>query len=212
VYDLIVFDLDGTLIDSAGDIADSLNHALAAHGLPTHSDDAIIPMIGKGVTHLVTQAIGPGHLEHLDAVTTTFRHRYRERPVGRTRLYPGVAETLATLGPVAKAIATNKPGYLARSIVEQLGLAGHFFAVLGDEDMVRRKPDPQVVHDLRARVGAAPERTLFVGDSPIDAATAQAAGVDLCLVSYGYADRAELAVLPARYRVDEFSSLTRLRG
>lgn len=210
MYDLLVFDLDGTLIDSAGDIADSLNYALAAHGLPPHSDAAIIPMIGKGVTHLVTQAIGPAHREHLEAVTATFRHRYRERPVGRTRLYPGVAETLAALGPCAKAIATNKPGYLARSVVELLGVEGHFFAVLGEEDMVRRKPDPQVVHDLRARVGALPERTLFVGDSPIDAATAQAAGVDLCLVSYGYADRAELDALPARYRVDEFSTLTRL--
>ncbi|HEX2571092.1 MAG TPA: HAD-IA family hydrolase [Polyangia bacterium] len=210
MYDLLIFDLDGTLIDSAGDIADALNHALAAHGLPTHSDAAIIPMIGKGVTHLVTQAVGPAHLEHLEAVTATFRHYYREHPVGRTRLYPGVAETLAGLGPASKAIATNKPGYLARSIVELLGLAGHFFAVLGDEDMVRRKPDPQVVHDLRARVGAAPERTLFIGDSPIDAATAHAAGVDLCLVSYGYADRAELDALPARYRVDDFRALARL--
>jgi phosphoglycolate phosphatase len=208
-YDLIVFDLDGTLIDSVGDIADSLNDALAEHGaLQRHDDAAVAAMVGDGVRDLVRRGLGPEREALLEPVIATFRRRYAARPVGRTTLYPDVAPTLDALAGQARlAIATNKPGPLARVIVEQLALGPHFFAVLGEDDVGRRKPDPRVVELLRAQANAPRERTLYVGDSLTDARTAAAAEVDACLVSWGYADAAALAAAPARHRIGRFSSL-----
>src|SRR5262245_55014232 len=101
-YDLVVFDLDGTLIDSVGDIADALNFALEAHGLPRHDDAAVAAMIGEGVTSLVSRGVGASRQELVEPVIATFRRRYAERPIGRTTVYPGVASTLAALAERAR--------------------------------------------------------------------------------------------------------------
>jgi phosphoglycolate phosphatase len=208
-YDLVLFDLDGTLIDSVGDIADALNFALAAHGLPQHSDGEVALMVGNGVTDLVRRGLGPSQQSLLEPVIALFRRRYAEVPVARTRIYPGVPSTLAALAGRARlAVATNKPGPLARVVVERLELAPHFFAVLGEDDVGRRKPDPRVVELLRAQAGdVARERTLYVGDSLTDVRTAAAAEVDCCLVSYGYEEGAALAAAAVRHRIERFEQL-----
>jgi len=207
VYDLLIFDLDGTLVDSAADIARALNATLVEAGLPTHSVESVIRMVGAGASQLVERAVGPIEPSRARELTVKFRARYTEEPVIDTRMYPGVAETMAALGKFTKAVVTNKPGRLARTILTELGLAHYFMAVLGEDDVARRKPDPEGVDRLRALAGAPRERVLLVGDSPVDAATAQAAGIDVCLASYGYADPSSLASLPARFRIDRFAEL-----
>jgi len=202
MYELVIFDLDGTLIDSVGDIADALNRVLGT----SYGDAEVAQWVGSGVEQLLARAGAKGDLPSL---AKRFRAAYAEQPVARTRPYLGVRETLAKIR-CDKAVATNKPGVLARTIVEKLDLDSAFVAVLGEDDVGARKPDPLMVDVLRGKVGASRARTLYVGDSLVDAATADAAGVDLCLVTYGYADPAAIRARPAKLHVDRFSDLARL--
>jgi phosphoglycolate phosphatase len=199
VYDLVVFDLDGTLIDSVGDINDALGRTLGR----TFSDGEVARWVGSGVLELLRRASATG-----DVVTLAQRYRaeYAASPVKHTRPYLRVKETLARL-PMAKTIATNKPGQLARVIVDKLGLAGAFDLILGEDDVGARKPDPLIIDVTRGKLGAARARTLYVGDSLVDAETAQAAGVDLCLVTYGYEDRERIRAAPAKFHIDRFDAL-----
>lgn len=212
MYDLLIFDLDGTLIDSVPDIAAALNWTLAQAGLPTHDEAAITRMVGDGVAELITRAVGPAELERVTELVEHFRRRYIASPAAATRLFAKVPETLARFDGRPLAVATNKPGALARLILDRLDLLHFFFRVVGEDDVARRKPDPEGTLLLCRTVGAAPSRTLLVGDSPIDAATAQAAGVDACLVSYGYGDPTALARAPTRFRIDRFDQLLALPG
>jgi phosphoglycolate phosphatase len=199
VYDLVVFDLDGTLIDSVGDIADALNRTLDS----SFGDAQVAGWVGSGVQELLRRAGATGDLEE---VARRYRDAYAAQPTKRTTTYLGVRETLRRLEG-RKAVATNKPGALARTIVGRFGLADEFLVVLGEDDVGARKPDPLILDVIRGRAGAPRARTLYVGDSLVDAATAEAARVDLCLVTYGYEDPASVRVAPARYKIDRFEQL-----
>jgi phosphoglycolate phosphatase len=199
VYDFVIFDLDGTLIDSVGDIADALNRALGA----SFSDEQVAGWVGSGVRVLLERAGASGDPGEL---ARKFREAYAAQPVRHTRPYLRVRETLRMMR-CDKAVATNKPGALSRTILERLGLATEFVAILGEDDVGRRKPDPLIVDLLRGKVGAARARTLYVGDSLVDAATANAAGVDLCLVTYGYESPTAIRAAPAKFHIDRFDAL-----
>jgi phosphoglycolate phosphatase len=199
VYDLVIFDLDGTLIDSIGDIADALNRTLGT----SFSDGEVARWVGSGVRVLLERA-GVG--ADLDEIASKFRTEYAAAPVRHTRPYLRVPETLRVIA-ADKAVATNKPGALARTIIDRVGLGRDFALVLGEDDVGARKPDPLIVDIARGKLGAARARTLYVGDSLVDAATADAAGVDLCLVTYGYADRDAIRAAPAKFHIDRFDAL-----
>jgi phosphoglycolate phosphatase len=215
-YDLVIFDLDGTLIDSIGDIADALNAALGERGLPPLSDAAVARMVGSGVDALVRQALDVARHREREAwvadVGLRYRALYSERPLARTGLYLGVRETLARLRArgLSLAVATNKPGALARTIVSGLRLADELPVVLGEDDVGRRKPDPLIVDIIRGTIGAPRGRTLYVGDSLVDADTADAARVDLALVTWGYADPAAIRARAARHHIERFPELLRV--
>jgi len=202
VYDLVIFDLDGTLIDSVGDIADALNRTLGA----SFRDAEVAGWVGSGVRALLERA---GVRADLDETARKFREAYAVEPVRHTRPYLRVKETLRAL-QCDKAVATNKPGALSRTIVERLDLAGEFALVLGEDDVGRRKPDPLIVDIIRGKLGATRARTLYVGDSLVDAATADAAGVDLCLVTYGYESVDAIRAAPAKFHIDRFDELLSL--
>jgi phosphoglycolate phosphatase len=205
----VVWDLDGTLIDSVGDIADSLNEVLSRYGVGPYDDARVATFVGSGVRELIRRALPDTLQPRVDEIAREYRAHYLAAPTRRTTLYLGVKPTLERL-PGEKAIATNKPGQLARRILDELGVAGRFVAVLGEDDVGRTKPDPLIVDILRGKAGASKRRTLYVGDSLVDADTADAAGVDLALVTWGYADPEKIRARAARFHLDRFSDLLKL--
>jgi phosphoglycolate phosphatase len=183
VHDLYVFDLDGTLVDSLPDITTALNAALLASGHAARALHEVRGFLGDGARELVRRAVGEGPSEAaLDDLVASYRARYGQALVRETRLYAGLEALLPTLP--ACAVLTNKPGREARAIVDALGLAARFVEVVGEGDGHPRKPDPAALLAIIARANA--KRPLYVGDSHVDAETAERAGVDFAFVEWGY--------------------------
>jgi len=212
-FDFAIFDLDGTVVDSHGDIAYALDAALAESGLPTHPMEDIEGMIGDGVGMLVARALLPEHAHQAPQITTLFRAKYAANLVGKTRVYPGIREICeaARARGMRLAIATNKPTRFARAVVEQLGLSPLFAVVVGEGDPpLPRKPDPAMIDHVLAELGAQRERTLYVGDSLVDAQTAKNARIPLALVTWGYTARAALAQTAPDWLVDDMAALQKI--
>jgi len=187
----VVYDLDGTLVDSRDDLADSVNAMLARLGLPERDPPVIHGFIGEGAERLIRRSLGPGHEGRYPEAAPIWREEYGRRLLAKTRLFQGVAELLRRL-PDNRAVLTNKPGAFAREILEGLGVAHAFRAVVGGDE-APRKPAPEGLLRLCAQLGAMPDEALMVGDSTVDLATAKAAGVRVCAVTWGFALRAALA-------------------
>ena len=186
---LIVFDLDGTLVDSRRDLAESANALLAEHGCAALPEDAIGRMVGDGAATLVARAFeASGSVPPPDALTR-FLAIYNSRLLKFTRAYPGIHDALAALGGRAQlAVLTNKPRHATWEILDALDLARHFppAQVLGGDGPFPRKPDPAGLHHLIRGAAATPDDTTMVGDSVIDWRTARAAGTHVCLARYGF--------------------------
>jgi phosphoglycolate phosphatase len=186
----VIYDLDGTLIDSRADLADSVNTMLARLGLPRLEDRLVWSFIGEGAERLIRRSLGP-HQDRYPEAAPIWREEYQKRLLDKTRLYPGVRELLRA-PPDLRAVITNKPGDFARQILAGLGVADAFRAVLGGDE-APRKPDPAGVLSICSRLGVAADRALYVGDSKVDLATARAAGIPICAVSWGLGASADLA-------------------
>ena len=186
---LAIFDLDGTLVDSLDDLHASVNHALRAVGLPLRTREEVHGYVGEGARILLERAVAPA-LHLLEPALAAWRPHYQAHCLDRTRAYPGIEALLAGARRVL-AVHTNKPGAMARRILDGLGLLHHFAVVTGGDE-APRKPDPAGTREIMARVGASRDETIFVGDSRVDAATARAAGVGFVAVTWGFASRAEL--------------------
>jgi len=185
---LIVFDLDGTLVDSRRDLAESANAVLAECGCPPHAEEAIGRMVGDGAATLVARAFAASNCPQPADALERFLTVYTSRLLRFTRPYPGVLDVLAQLeSRVAMAVLTNKPRAATDAILEGLGLARFFGAcVVGGDGPLPRKPDAAGLVHLMSEAGVAPSETLLVGDSPVDMRTARAAGVPVCLARYGF--------------------------
>ncbi len=190
---LIIFDLDGTLVDSAGDIAAAMNSTLAARGMPEHDLATYRRFIGEGVEVLARRAVPKDRAAEGDAVLAAFRARYAEGLLDRTRPYPGVPEMLAALlrRGVRMGVLSNKPDLHTQKIVAAL-FPRTFEAVSGERPGIPRKPDPRGLLELAAALGARPEAAALVGDSGIDLQTARAARMTAAGVTWGFRDEAEL--------------------
>jgi len=190
---LVIFDLDGTLIDSELDLASSVNAMLRHYGRKELPIEVIGTYIGDGAPMLIRRALGdPAHGEFLQEALTYFLHYYREHKLDNTRVYPGIAEALrrtANGNGVARklAVLTNKPVRVSRDILAGLGLAGYFMQVYGGNSFETKKPDPLGANTLTREAGAAPEETVMVGDSGVDILTARNAGLWSIGVTYGFA-------------------------
>jgi phosphoglycolate phosphatase len=198
-YDLLVFDLDGTLIDSAADISASLRRVLVRMGREPIPHERVVAAIGSGVRKLIERTTTPP----IDPVMEAFLSEYSEHCLDQTRLYPGVAETLACL-PGRKIVLTNKPEKMSKKIIEGLGLAPRFEAVFGGDSFPTRKPDAATFH----RAAGKYERALLIGDSGVDMETARNAGVPAVAVTYGYFKPGELD--GAAWKIDRFDQLLEL--
>jgi phosphoglycolate phosphatase len=183
----VMFDLDGTLIDSRADLAGSLNHVLAALGLATIAPATVFGYVGNGARALVERALGPQRRAEWDRGVELFLAHYGTHLLDQTELYPGVRDALAALAAagIALSVLTNKPEGMSRRILAGLDISSRFVDVVAGDTLPTRKPHPAGVAQLLARTATPAARALLVGDSPIDLATAQAAGVAFCGVGWG---------------------------
>jgi phosphoglycolate phosphatase len=185
---VLIFDLDGTLIDSKLDLAHAVNATLEHLGLAPHVHEKIFSFIGNGAAMLVRRALGEGVSEaYVEKGLAYFLSYYRAHMLDNTVAYPGVAETLARLEGYSMAVLTNKPVNFSRAILDGLGLSRYFRYVYGGNSFERKKPDPAGVELLLRDFQAAPHEAMVVGDSDVDVKTARNSGVFACGVTYGFA-------------------------
>jgi phosphoglycolate phosphatase len=214
---LIAFDLDGTLIDSRLDLAESANELIASHGGEPLDVDAVAGMVGDGARVLVERVrVASGLAVTVGDALEEFLSIYERRMTIHTRCYPGIEEALASLdGRALLAVLTNKPAAHTRRLLDHLGIARHFTWTMGADGTFPRKPDPASLLHLMGQAGVTASETLYVGDSMVDVETARRAGVRICVAGYGFSrygqplalDGSELvAQTPAEVgdRLDEF--------
>jgi phosphoglycolate phosphatase len=207
---LLIFDLDGTLVDSVPDLTASLNEVLREHGYAPFSVAEVKPMIGDGVAMLVARgfaARGAGP-DEATAAMPRYTAIYEANATNSSRPFPGVPETLADLRlkGYRTAVCSNKPQRACEIMLAELGIAGLFDGVAGGDRFAVRKPHPGHLLSLIEALGADPARAAMIGDSENDAASALAAGLPLMLMSYGYA-RGDVAALGANRVLERFGEL-----
>ncbi len=207
---LLVFDLDGTLVDSVPDLTNALNEVLRERGYRQLSRAEVAPMVGDGIPALVARgfaARGGSAAEAVEALPR-YIHIYEEKATDLTRPYPGVRETLTELRRrgYRNAVCTNKPQQASDILLGGLDLAGLFDGVAGGDRYEVKKPDRGHLLGLIAELGGSAERAVMIGDSENDAAVAHAAAVPLILMRYGYA-RVDPATLGAAAVLDRFNEL-----
>jgi phosphoglycolate phosphatase len=183
----LIFDLDGTLIDSKLDLALAVNAALGELGREPLPHEQIFSYVGNGAPALISRALGQAASEQDCKLGLEFFIKYYSaHKLDNTTLYPGVRETLDALKGMPMAVYTNKPVRVSRSIIEELGVSEHFRYVYGGNSFERKKPDPMGVESILRQFGAAPAQTMFVGDSEVDVQTARNSGTWVCGVTYGF--------------------------
>lgn len=205
---VVLFDFDGTLIDSVPDLHASLNQLLVSLGRRELTIDEVRLMIGEGAGMLVKRALlATGRAERWRHLTHRFLAIYDDHATRHTRPYPGAEEALRALqGRYPLALCTNKPERPTRQLLQHLGWTRYFDAIVGGDSLPERKPHPQPVLHLVEALGSTPARALLVGDSPADAGAAQAAGVCFVAVPWGYS-RDPIDTLPSVAVLDRFGDL-----
>lgn len=195
-YHAILFDLDGTLLNTLRDLADAANHALTAQGFPAHPVDAYRYFVGEGAQNLVTRALPEAARTEaaIQRALALFRDAYAQNWNAHTRPYPGVPELLAALRArrLPLAVLSNKPNDFTQQCVHALLPDGEFACVFGQREGRPRKPDPSGALEIAATLGVTPADVLYVGDSGIDMQAARAAGMFPVGALWGFRDKAEL--------------------
>jgi phosphoglycolate phosphatase len=203
----LIFDLDGTLIDSKEDLILSVNATLRELGRGELAEDTIAGYIGAGAPLLVARALGGGASEkEIQRGLEFFLGYYEEHKMDNTRAYPGVPETLEALRDYPMAVLTNKPFRISRRILGELGLEAYFRAIYGGNSFVTKKPDPLGVNTILREFGMAAHEALVIGDSQVDIQTARNAGTRAAMVTYGFGvwDR---SAHPADVNLDRITDL-----
>ena len=197
-----LFDLDGTLLDTAPDLAAAGNRMLAELGRPALTEDGIRDFIGKGIVNLVRRCIdatGGGDASDYDQALAVFERHYEAGIADATRAYPGVVEGLEVLSRngIALGCVTNKAARFTELVLERTGLRPYFGVVVSGDTVARKKPHPDPLLHAASKLGAAPGQTLMVGDSLNDVQSARAAGCPVVVVPYGYREGMTLESLGA---------------
>ena len=187
-YRLALFDLDGTILDTLEDLTDATNAALAMHGYPVHSVDAVRSFVGNGIGNLIRLALPVGTNEaEIHTVLGDFKKYYAEHCADKTRPYEGVLARLHTLreAGVRTAVVSNKADFAVKALAEQY-FKGLFDVAVGEREGVPRKPDPAGVFEVMNELGARPCDCVYIGDSDVDVLTAKNADVDGIFVTWGF--------------------------
>ena len=208
---LLIFDLDGTLVDSKKDLTASVNHIRYQFDLPTLTEDEIAAFIGNGALMLIRRALGAKATEvNVQAGLQTFLAYYRAHMLDCTTLYAGVRDALERLAAVSRlAVLTNKPVHFSCAMLDGLGIYKHFAAVYGGNSFDKKKPDPVGIFQILSDTKCQRERTWMIGDSAVDVLTGRNASVKTCGVTYGYATETFKDV-PPDFLIDNFSDLEAL--
>ena len=211
---LVIFDLDGTLLDTVADLAGATNQALARCGYPTHPVEAYYQFVGNGINKLFARALPAEHSteEEVMRIRALFVPYYNEHNADCSRPYPGVVELLVALQKrgVKLAVASNKYHEATLKLVRHFFPDIRFASIYGQREGVPIKPAPDVVYDILRDTGVAPEQVLYVGDSGVDMLTASNAGVESVGVSWGFRSIEELREHGAAHVVHEASTIERL--
>jgi phosphoglycolate phosphatase len=207
----VMFDLDGTLIDTAPEIADALNDTLARLGRPAASEEQVRGWIGLGAREMLARALAASGIgaTAANAHWQSFAADYLDRCGTNSQAYPGVVPMLERLRDAGMSLAllTNKESAFAHRVLVKHGLSGYFDAIVAGDTLPVKKPNPETIHHLLRSIGADPEDALLIGDSLIDLQTARAAGVDVWLVRHGYlGELLEGENAPDRW-IDDFEQL-----
>ena len=211
---LLIFDLDGTLVDTARDIADAINFAVKPFTQKTYSIEETKAMVGSGISRLLETLISSSEIFHNNAesaketVVDRFLKFYSEHLLDNTETYPHVKETLSQLGNYRKAVVSNKRELFSKQILAGLGILKYFDVVLGSDSVPEKKPSPVPVLQLLKRFGASVNEAVMIGDSNYDIEAGRGAGVTTIAVTYGFRSREILK--DADFMIDGFDELLKV--
>lgn len=207
--DLLIFDLDGTLIESKWDIAHSVNFTLVGLGLPERPIEEIFGFVGDGVKRLLRLAVGEGNQVRFEEALRVFRGHYLEHCLDRTTFYPGIEPMLQHFAHKTKAIATNKSIEYTRVILNGLG-PHHFGYMVGGDNGFGLKPEPGMLLHIVETLGVPKERTVLIGDSTNDINGGHNAGIRVCAVGYGMGNREKMAACQPDWFIEHPQQLMEL--
>lgn len=212
--ELVIFDLDGTLLNTIADLAQSTNYALEKLGFPTHEEGAYNFMVGNGINKLFERALPEDEAteENVLKVRALFLPHYSTHNMDRSRPYPGILELLRSLQSQGKliAVASNKYQKGTEALVAHFFAEISFVAVFGQREGIPPKPDPRVIYDILETTQMPKEAVLYVGDSGVDMQTALNSGIASCGVTWGFRPRMELEMFSPDYIVDKAEDILKL--
>jgi phosphoglycolate phosphatase len=205
---LIMFDLDGTLVDTVQDITNALNYAMKPYDIKSLTTSDTMEMVGEGIRRLIEKALSAEKRHLKDDVINRFLEYYSEHLTEKSREYPHVKETLENLTGFKKAVISNKRGDLSKRLLEELGLAVYFDLIIGSDTTGERKPSATPIFYVISKLGVIPEESIIVGDSTFDIEAGKKAGIKTVAVTYGYRPREFLA--EADYIIEDIRELVPL--
>ncbi len=204
---LLIFDLDGTLVDTRRDLANAVNYALRQLGKNEITLDTITGYVGDGVRKLLERALGGTAATELEKAHRHFRAFYHEHLADFSQPYPGIREMLAHFGGKQKAVLTNKPQEFTDTLLQRLNLRQHFAMTIGGQLNQKLKPDPEAVFKILHHFDLPASRALIIGDGENDILAGKAAGIATCAVSYGFRPVEKLLALQPDFVVDTPAAL-----
>lgn len=193
-YKLVIFDLDGTVLDTLADLAAAVNAALEKHGHPRHTLEEVRSMVGNGVANLIRRAV-PAETDENEcaAILADFKAYYREHVNDRTKPYDGIPELLSALKKAGVKVGINSNKYdAALQSLCRIHFDSLYDYAVGESEITPRKPDPAAARRIMEAVGVSPAETIYIGDSSVDIATAANAGIESAWVSWGFRRRSEM--------------------
>ena len=206
-FQLLVFDFDGTLVDTRKDIADSVNLVLEELDLRTLPCETLFTFIGRGVQHLMSRSLENTGFDDLPRAIDAFMRHYEAHLMDQTTLFPNCREALDHFSGRRRTILSNKPTRFITQILDALDCRAPFDTIVGGDLMGSKKPDPAGLHHIMQQHSVSPEETLMVGDSLVDIETGQRAGVKTCGVTYGHAGRESLETAQPDWIIDDLAEL-----
>jgi len=204
---LIVYDFDGTLVDTLFDIAESVNLTLTELGLPQLSRKTIRKYVGKGVERLMSQTLEGSSFTNIPKAVSLFKKNYSENLVHHTDFYPHAREVLQYFKNKNQAICSNKPEGFVRRILKSLNGLHYFDAVIGGDSVNSKKPDPEGLNYILQRLNISVDEAVLIGDSTVDIETGKRAGVYTCIVNFGFGFPDEISAANPDCSIDSLSEL-----